>query len=289
MKTTGTKQLKLILLLIAMTNHSYGQKFTYFPLAVGNKWYFSANNDGKIYSKFEIEKDTILIDGNEYSKINNYAFPEADSENLSYISQTIYIRKLDNKIIMYPNKLLLDFNMVLKDTVFDIFNNKKVLLSIGNMNILGRNLNTSFFKDPENDDTYYDYSCYTDSIGFSTLFGSSFQDYFPVRLLGCVIDNKVYGKVVTGIKTNYENNYLFNVYKSENGKIRIKYSIPNSEYVSIKLYDIRGKEIKTIVNKFVPSGNNIEVELNINSLQKGIYLCELKTDNYITTKKLLLY
>lgn len=286
MKTNSTKQLKLILLLITLTNLSYSQKFTYFPLSVGNKWFFSMGNDERIVTKFEVEKDTLLDDGKLYSKINSYYTSTPDLGIFTNFNQTIFLKKENNVILKYPNKILLDFDMNINDSanVIENSNQKQVLSSIYFSNVFGRLLPTYHFLSTE-----YDYSTYSDSIGFNTLHATTYANWVPQYLLGCVIDNKVYGKVITGIKTYYENNYIFDIYKNKNNIIKIKYSIPTSENVSIKLFDLRGKEIATIVNKIIQSENINEVEINVSEYQKGIYLCELKTDNYITTKKLLLY
>ena len=38
------------------------KNFSYFPLSVGNKWFFSQGNDGVIMKQLEIQKDTVLSD-----------------------------------------------------------------------------------------------------------------------------------------------------------------------------------------------------------------------------------
>ena len=72
----------------------------------------------------------------------------------------------------------------------------------------------------------------------------------------------------------------------------IKYAVSSRQFVSLKVYDVLGKEIVTLVNKEKPAGN-YEVEFNsrglINqTLPSGIYFYLLRAGNYIETKKMVL-
>jgi hypothetical protein len=51
---------------------SFAQSFSYFPLSVGNKWFFSQGLDNVIKLKLEVQKDTTLDDGFSYAKLNMY-------------------------------------------------------------------------------------------------------------------------------------------------------------------------------------------------------------------------
>jgi len=68
---------------------------------------------------------------------------------------------------------------------------------------------------------------------------------------------------------------------------KINFSIPNSGIIQIKIYDILGKEIKTILNEFTQAGN-YEVEFDGSNLPSGVYFYRLKANNYSLTKKMLL-
>ena len=58
-------------------------------------------------------------------------------------------------------------------------------------------------------------------------------------------------------------------------------------HVSLKVYDVLGNEIATLVDEIKPSGN-YEVEFNASSLASGIYLYTLNAGNYIETKNMVL-
>jgi len=72
----------------------------------------------------------------------------------------------------------------------------------------------------------------------------------------------------------------------------IKYSVPNVETHShasqqLVVYDILGKEVVTLVNKIQKPGN-YQVSFNSKELSNGIYYYQLKVDNFIQTKKMVL-
>lgn len=67
----------------------------------------------------------------------------------------------------------------------------------------------------------------------------------------------------------------------------IKFSIPKSEFVQIKIYDILGKEIKTLVNEIIEEGYH-EFEFEAIDLPSGVYLYRITSGNYSETKKMLL-
>ncbi|MFZ0456181.1 MAG: T9SS type A sorting domain-containing protein, partial [Ignavibacteriaceae bacterium] len=67
----------------------------------------------------------------------------------------------------------------------------------------------------------------------------------------------------------------------------IKYSIPKSGFVNIKLYDILGRKIKTLVAGEEPAGN-YEIKFDGSDLSSGIYFYTMSVENYISTKKMII-
>jgi hypothetical protein len=57
--------------------------------------------------------------------------------------------------------------------------------------------------------------------------------------------------------------------------------------VTLKIYDILGREVATLVNEKQPAGN-YEIEFDASELTSGIYFYRLKTDEFLQTKKMLL-
>ena len=67
----------------------------------------------------------------------------------------------------------------------------------------------------------------------------------------------------------------------------IKYSIPEQTHVILKIFDMLGNEIRTLVNKEQHAGN-YEVEFNASFLSSGIYFYTLQAGKYLQTRKLIL-
>ncbi len=57
--------------------------------------------------------------------------------------------------------------------------------------------------------------------------------------------------------------------------------------VTLKVYDILGNEVATLVNEEKPAGT-YEVEFNASGLPSGVYFYQLKTGSFVETKKMLL-
>ncbi len=67
----------------------------------------------------------------------------------------------------------------------------------------------------------------------------------------------------------------------------INYSVPSSEYVSLKVYDLLGKEVATLVNQEMNAGN-YNVKFDASNFSSGIYFYTIETDKYNKTMKMLL-
>jgi len=104
--------------------------------------------------------------------------------------------------------------------------------------------------------------------------------------------------IVTSVEKKLEvlNEYiLFNNYSNPFNPItKIKYQIPNLpagrqglSFVAIKVYDVLGNEIATLVNEEKPVGE-YEVEFDGSKLTSGIYFYRLQAGSFIETKKMVL-
>jgi photosystem II stability/assembly factor-like uncharacterized protein len=67
----------------------------------------------------------------------------------------------------------------------------------------------------------------------------------------------------------------------------IKYSIPKASLVSMKVYDILGNDIATLVNENKPAGT-YELTWNASNLPSGIYFYRIQAGSFIDTKKMIL-
>jgi protocatechuate 3,4-dioxygenase beta subunit len=67
----------------------------------------------------------------------------------------------------------------------------------------------------------------------------------------------------------------------------ISFTIPNQSKVELKVYNILGKEVATLVNESKPAGS-YNVTFNAGKLSSGVYFYQLQAGNFISTKKLML-
>jgi subtilisin family serine protease len=82
-------------------------------------------------------------------------------------------------------------------------------------------------------------------------------------------------------------NLLQNYPNPFNPATSIKYSIPAAEHVVLKIYDILGNEIRTLVNEEKAPGV-YSVNFDAKNLPSGVYLYRLSAGNYVSVKKLVL-
>jgi len=72
-----------------------------------------------------------------------------------------------------------------------------------------------------------------------------------------------------------------------NPSTKIKYSISHSSSVELKIYDIVGREVESIVNEEKSAGI-YEVEFDATGLPSGTYFYQMKAGSFIETKKMVL-
>ncbi len=76
-----------------------------------------------------------------------------------------------------------------------------------------------------------------------------------------------------------------------NPSTKIRYSIPNVgsglAQTVLKVYDVLGKEVATLVNEEKPAGSH-EVNFNASQLSSGVYFYEIRTGSFFETKKMYL-
>ena len=77
-----------------------------------------------------------------------------------------------------------------------------------------------------------------------------------------------------------------------NPTTKIRYTIPSvgtslMKFVQLKVYDVLGNEVATLVNEEKPAGS-YELTWNAGNLSSDIYFYRIQTGNFIETKKMLL-
>ena len=72
-----------------------------------------------------------------------------------------------------------------------------------------------------------------------------------------------------------------------NPSTTISFSILNSEFITLKVFDVLGNEVATLINEEKSAGS-YQVEFDASALTSGIYFYKLQAGNFIETKKMIL-
>ena len=72
-----------------------------------------------------------------------------------------------------------------------------------------------------------------------------------------------------------------------NPSTTINYQIPTAGIVSLKVYDVLGREVANLVNEEKPAGT-YNITFNAGNFASGVYFYRLKAGNFVSTKKLVL-
>lgn len=96
---------------------------------------------------------------------------------------------------------------------------------------------------------------------------------------------------VTGVDNNKSIPGEFQLFQNYpnpfNPNTTINFSVPKESKVTMKIFDVMGKEIETLLNDGKPGGYH-NVEFNGSKLASGIYFYRMQADDYTETKKLIL-
>jgi len=72
-----------------------------------------------------------------------------------------------------------------------------------------------------------------------------------------------------------------------NPSTRIRYSVPNASFISLKVYDVLGNEVAIIVNEEKPAGD-YQLNFDASTLTGGVYFYQLISNSFVDTKKMIL-
>jgi hypothetical protein len=111
--------------------------------------------------------------------------------------------------------------------------------------------------------------------------GTNYDGIFRIPLSSITSsDNQGSGIIKDySLEQNYPNPF--------NPSTKISFSIQTSGFVSLKVYDVLGKERYTLINGVKSAGNHI-VDFNASILSSGIYFYKLESGNFSKTMKMLL-
>jgi parallel beta-helix repeat protein len=96
--------------------------------------------------------------------------------------------------------------------------------------------------------------------------------------------NVIEVEITTPIEFVLEQNYP----NPFNPGTRISWHSPISSWLTIKLYDVMGREIETIVNGYYEAGSHSTLYIVNSTLPSGVYFYRLQADNINLTRKMVL-
>jgi len=261
-----------------------------FPLAIGDRWYYSwTNYENPIppypggFDSTIADKDTLFLNGNRYVRLHSTFFPDE------------FLRKDGFRVYQYSFRdsaevLRFDLSAQKGDTIAFYRN------SPFDFSVLQASGNGSYFGLQRR---YQDYQAFlpgallssttvVDSIG---IVGEADGLGNATTITAALIDGKRYGTVVAvhrsmeaiplrfSLSQNYPNPF--------NPATEFRFTVPDARFVSLKVFDLLGREVSTLVSEKRQAGT-YTVQWNGGDCASGVYFYQLRAGDLVDTKKMLL-
>lgn len=113
-------------------------------------------------------------------------------------------------------------------------------------------------------------------------------NYFRIKSGSWAVDN-----ILTDIKENEEIPLQFSLMQNYPNPLNpgtvISYQLSVGSYVTLKVYDLLGREVATLVDEFKPAGiYSTQFSILNSQLSSGVYMYQLKAGEFVSTKKMVL-
>jgi len=293
-------------------NDSVKEASKYYPLHTGNYWEYEINvsqipyPDETYYESVSVEGDTLLANNKQYKilvtrDLVTSGIKEIKYERIDTLTACIY--RFRNDSTLTNREFLVDSLLakpgdeffgswhgfssnsdnpyhsictdVTEDTVFTIITSLRTSDDQSTIPTVSFTLAKGF--------------------GFYSSLGCEFScGYQSLRY--AIINGVEYGTKIVGVKNDKINSQsTFHLYQNYpnpfNPSTLIKYSVLKSGRVSLKVYDVLGNEVATLVNEEKQPGNYetvFDTKGNNQNLASGIYFYQLRTGDFVKTKKRVL-
>jgi len=294
----------IITLLIAFSFANSGaqvlQFADYFPLAVGNIFVY-------VYEEFmppsittyryRISKDSVAF-GHRYYKMmrsNNY-----QTEYL--VAWYRYDSTNGNLLVFSPGSGCNGYN---NDKIIDSLASKKndhcdgCMYNAISLRTCADTINRSYFSTSVKTKSYHHDGLVFENLIYAKGFGKVYSSggepsvNYSITMKGCKVNGVVFGDTLltqihrTSEKVPVKFELSQNYPNPFNPTSVIRFQIADLRYVILKVYDIQGKEIVTLVNDKLKPGE-YETNFDANELPSGVYFYKLSAGDYSTTKKMIL-
>jgi len=132
----------------------------------------------------------------------------------------------------------------------------------------------------------------TYNIGYFVANGASeIQPPGEIIWYGISLENPIEITGGSGIKTNrtipVRSKLSQNYPNPFNAVTQINFDLATTGFTTLKVYNLLGKEVASLVNKQVPAGSH-SINLDANSLESGIYYYKIQSGDFATVKKFVL-
>ena len=94
-----------------------------------------------------------------------------------------------------------------------------------------------------------------------------------------IVEAEILPPAIFSLEQNFPNPF--------NPSTKISWQSPVNSHQTLKIYDVLGNEVATLVNEYRTAGK-YEAEFNANNLASGIYYYQLKVGEFVQTKKMVL-
>jgi hypothetical protein len=279
----------------------------YYPLTIGNKWVYDEvtvvyDPYPNVYHNIlvkEILGDTLAPNGKYYHKVNDETLWENSVLERVDSSEGRVYRYYEDQSLPENEYLAYDLLAEVGDTLLSF------RMGFNTVMFTTMYAETTFEKwgltNPKK--VFQEYTLHppifsiTQDVGLDSIyFYFDFGDTY-ITLKGCVINGIVYGDTTVVSVENETPNLPIEFSLSQNypnpfnPSTTIRFTTSELRFTTLKVYDVLGNEIATLVNEELPAGE-YEVEFNpISSnlnLVSGIYFYQLKAGSFIQTKKMVL-
>jgi len=116
------------------------------------------------------------------------------------------------------------------------------------------------------------------------------RDYFwRIRTLNSFLNEFIWSDTYKISTINFPNEYslMQNYPNPFNPITTIQFQLPSAGNVTLKVFDVLGSEVSTLVNEYREAGS-YDVEFNASSLSSGVYYYQLISGSFIQTHKMML-
>ena len=282
---------KLVLISFVFISLNCFAQIDWLPLQIGNEYQYSCGDQGYQFYVFgRIIKDTIANNKTyfDFSPVCSLlqSFLREDSLGNVYALNLPFI---DSSYVQQPEYLIAPYNSKQGDGWLIAKN-----ISDSSRNIYGSCFN--YDSSMENGKTLHikymylepnhGYFIFWESMGITgwgMLDNGFFLNYARVgdRIFGQYVGINEKSPAANGsmLRQNYPNPF--------NPSTSIDYQIKQSGLVTIKVYDMLGNEVRTLVNEYKQAGN-YTLNFNAGSLSSGVYLCRITAGGYTAARKMIL-